>query len=358
MYDVSFIISIDSSFEMTNNFFENFLNDNFVKNSQIIIVNDCVENIRIINYLKLIDKNFDNTTLITLNKKVGYGVANNIGVKHASKKYLFFINTDVFAERDCFNKMLLALKNNIADCVQPLLIWPQNKRIQCAGSFFGPYYKNHLFAGRRPDSINFSLIPSERKTLTSALYAMSKNDFLKYGGFDEFYYNKLESFELSLKLSLAGKRCICLPNAIAYHSQGAGRNQYYFDFYQQEAHFWTNFGQKVKPDIVDYYKTQITDTMKNKIYNVIVISQTRGVRKLISQTNFSIGSYSEINGINPNKINLYDLLPYTVHTQNTPIMFFVENITNLLGNSVWFERRKPKDIVLDTYGNLLYVENI
>ena len=71
-----------------------------------------------------------------------------------------------------------------------------------------------------------------------------------------------------------------------------------------------------------------------------------------------IGSYSEINGINPNKINLYDLLPYTVHTQNTPIMFFVENITNLLGNSVWFERRKPKDIVLDTYGNLLYVENI
>ena len=59
MYDVSFIISIDSSFEMTNNFFENFLNDNFVKNSQIIIVNDCVENIRIINYLKLIDKNFE-----------------------------------------------------------------------------------------------------------------------------------------------------------------------------------------------------------------------------------------------------------------------------------------------------------
>ena len=46
MYDVSFIISIDSSFEMTNNFFENFLNDNFVKNSQIIIVNDCVENIQ------------------------------------------------------------------------------------------------------------------------------------------------------------------------------------------------------------------------------------------------------------------------------------------------------------------------
>ena len=40
-----------------SNFFENFLNDNFVKNSQIIIVNDCVENIRIINYLKLIDKN-------------------------------------------------------------------------------------------------------------------------------------------------------------------------------------------------------------------------------------------------------------------------------------------------------------
>ena len=358
MYDVSFIIAIDSSFEMINNFFENFLENDFVQNSQIIIVNDCVENIRIINYINLLNKKFDNIILINLDKKVGYGVANNIGVDYSTNNYLFFINTDVFVKNECLATMLDALINGIADCVQPLLIWPQNKRIQCAGSFFGPYYKNHLFAGRRPKSIDFSLIPNERKALTSALYAMSKNCFIQYGGFDEFYYNKLESFELSVKLALAGKRCICLPNAIAYHSQGAGRNQYYFDFYQQEAHFWTNFGQKINPDIVYYYEKQITDSMKETTYSSIVISQTRGVRDLINETSLKFDTYYEINGINPNRINLYDLLPYSVHIHNTPILFFVENITDLMGNSIWFENRNVHDIVLDTFGNLLYVENI
>lgn len=358
MNNVSFIISIDNSYEMTTNFFEKFLKNNFVKNSEIVIINDCADSIMTMNYLNKIDLNNDNIKLINLEQKSGYGVANNIGVDISSNEYLFFINTDVFAKDDCFEKMLNALINNEADCVQPLLIWPQNKRIQCAGSFFGPYYKNHLFAGRKLDTIDFSKIDNKRQALTSALYAMKKTIFNEYGRFDEFYYNKLESFELSLKLTLDGRNCICVPNAIAYHSQGTGRNQYYFDFYQQEAHFWTRFGNYVTPDIVDYYEKQITNNMKKCIYNVISISQTRGVKELITKTSLSIGSYFEINGINPNKINLYELLPYSVHQQNSPILFFVENILNLSGNTTWFNERKYDDIVLDTYGNLLYVNDI
>ena len=60
------------------------------------------------------------------------------------------------------------------------------------------------FAGRPLNSIDLSNYPQERPALTSALYAMRKSDFYQYGMFDEFYYNKLESFELSLRLSLNG----------------------------------------------------------------------------------------------------------------------------------------------------------
>ena len=358
MNNVSFIISIDNSYEMSTNFFESFLNNDFVKSSEIIIVNDCVDSILTINYLNQIATKYNNVKLINLETKSGYGVANNIGVDASSCEYLFFINIDVFAKDDCFEKMLNALICNEADCVQPLLIWPQNRRIQCAGSFFGPYYKNHLFAGRKPSTIDFSKINNKRLALTSALYAMKKTVFYENGKFDEFYYNKLESFELSLKLTLNGKKCICIPNAIAYHSQGTGRNQYYFDFYQQEAHFWSNFGNRILPDIVDYYEKQITFDMKKDIYSAISISQTRGVKELLTKTSLSISNFIEINGINPNKINLYELLPYSFHKQSLPILFFVENILNLSGNKKWFEERDVKDIVLDTYGNLLYVEDI
>ncbi|MBQ6687133.1 MAG: glycosyltransferase family 2 protein [Bacilli bacterium] len=357
MKNASFVISIDSSFEMLDNFFQHFLADSFVKESEVIIVNDCINNIKILNYLNQM-RNQNNIKVIDLEEKVGYGKANNIGVDEASREYIFFINTDVFAEENCFEKMYNHLEQNTCDCVQPLLIWPQNNRIQCAGSFFGPYYKNHLFAGRRLETIALSSFPTTRQALTSALYAMKKDTFLKHGKFDEFYYNKLESFELSLKLTLAGKKCNCITDAIAFHSQGAGRGQYYFDFYQQEAYFWTHMGNKITPDITKYYAFQITEEMRSGIFNAIAITQTRNVKDTIDLLPLKTCSYIEINGINPNKINLYDLLPHSTHNLEMPILFFVENITNLLGNKKWFETRKARDIVLDTYGNLLYVDQI
>lgn len=319
---------------------------------------DCIDSINTINYLNKIKNENNNIELIYLNTKVGYGKANNIGVEKATKDYLFFINTDIFAEENCFELMYKYLDQNIADCVQPLLLWPQNNRIQCAGSFFGPYYKKHLFAGRKKESIDLTKIPKRRQALTSALYAMKKDTFIKYGKFDEFYYNKIESFELSFKISLAGKKCMCVTEAIAYHSQGAGRNQYYFDFYQQEAYFWTRMGSNVISDICYYYKFQLDEKMQQYCYTVIAISQTRGIRELVESLGLTICAYTEINGIDPQKINLYELLPYSTHNSDCPIIFFVENITNLSGNINWLKQRNQNDIAMDTYGNLLYVKQI
>lgn len=136
--------------------------------------------------------------------KIGYGKANNLGVKHSTGEYLFFINTDIFIEDGCFEKMLAVLNGGIADCVQPLLIYPQSNLVQCAGTFFGPYFKDHLFDGNRIDA-DIVNQDGPRQALTSALYAMKRSVFDELNGFDEFYYNKLEGFELSYKIYLSGK---------------------------------------------------------------------------------------------------------------------------------------------------------
>ena len=354
--DVSFIISIDSSFEMANNFFEHLLQNEFALNSEIIVVLDAITNYYTIKYIKQLSK-YDNIKIYTLDQKAGYGRVNNYAVKQAQNNILYFINTDVFAEKDCFEKMLDALMGENVACVQPLLIWPQNNRIQCAGSTFGPFYKKHLFAGRSLRSINLSNYPQERPALTSALYAMRKSDFYKYGMFDEFYYNKLESFELSLKLSLDGKRCLCIHDAIAYHSQGTGRNQYYFDFYQQEAYFWVKMGSHFIPDIQEHYRRQINKDMLKKTYYIISICQIQTVKQSLENLGISFFDIYEINGISPDQINLYELLPYSLHQLDMPLLFFVENIMNLGKNKHWFETRNHNrsDLVIDTYGNLLPV---
>ena len=357
--DVSFIISIDSSFEMVNNFFEHLLQDEFVLSSEIIVVLDAITNSCTIEYIKQLSK-YQNVKVYILNQKIGYGKANNYAVKQSQNNILYFINTDVFAEKDCFTKMLSALKEENVACVQPLLIWPQNNRIQCAGSTFGPFYKKHLFAGRPLNSIDLSNYPQERPALTSALYAMRKSDFYQYGMFDEFYYNKLESFELSLKLSLNGKRCLCIHDAIAYHSQGTGRNQYYFDFYQQEAYFWIKMGKYFISDIQKHYRRQISKEMLKNTYYVISICQIRTVKQCLEDLGISIFDIYEINGISPNQINLYELLPYSLHQLDMPLIFFVENIMDLGKNKHWFEMRNCNisDLVIDTYGNLLPVSLI
>lgn len=356
---ISFIISVDSSFEMTNNFFEHLLQDEFAKKSEIIVVLDAITNSNIIMYLKNIAVSNKNINLHFLDTKSGYGKANNYAVLQSHNDILYFINTDVFADKDCFRKMYTALMNPNVACVQPLLIWPQNNRIQCAGSTFGPYYKKHLFAGRSLESIDLSVFPQDRPALTSALYAMKKEDFFSYGMFDEFYYNKLESFELSLKLSLSGKRCLCIHDAIAYHSQGTGRNQYYFDFYQQEAYFWIKMGEQFKADIHNHYVRQLSEEMLKNTYYVISICQIRTVKETIEKLGIMYLDFYEINGLSPNKINLYELLPFSLHKLEIPLLFFVENIMDLTKNKHWFESRNCKDdLAIDTYGNLLYVKQI
>lgn len=358
MKDVSFIVSIDNSFELVNNFFENFLCNTFVKENEVIVVIDCVYNIKLLNYLNNLGQQYANIKLVSLEVKAGYGKANNIGVSKSNGKYIFFINTDIFANNDCFVKMYVALSSSKADCVQPLLLYPQNNRIQCAGTIFGPYYKNHLFSGRKLESVDLPSFPIERQALTSALYAMKKETFLEFGQFDEFYFNKIESMELSLKLSLNHRKCICISDAIAYHAQGTSRNNYYFDFNQQEAHFWSHIGRRARVDICEYYRLQLNDKMKNSTYHIIAITQIRSVLTIIKEIPIKYCCYTEINGINPAKINLYDLLPYSIQKLNIPILFYVENITTLSNNQKWFESRKQEDIILDTFGNLIYVSDI
>lgn len=350
---VSFIISVDNSYELMDNFIYHFFKSNFVIDNQSVFVIDANYDLRIHKLLKDAQKKYSNIKIIFSDTKLGYGRANNLAVSKCDGEYLFFINTDVFAENDCFEKMFDILKNNRADCVQPLLIWPQNKLVQCAGSTFGPYFKNHLYAGRRADH-PCVLKSGPRQALTSALYAMKKTTFYDMGQFDAFYYNKLESFELSLKISIAGGLCWYASEAKAYHAQGCSRNMYSFDFRQQEARFWCYFGDKYIIDINEYFNKQILPPMLGKQYDVICFSQVQSWKSILEQLPLKYQGYYDYQGIDANKINLIDLVPSYILYANNPLIFLVDNINDLKKNKLYIQQSKQTgNIVLDTYGNLV-----
>lgn len=352
---VSFIISIDTTYEMANNFFELFYTHSFVKQSEVIVVIDGNCNLQVHRMLNEIKDKYSNMKIIH-SSKIGYGKANNIGVCNSTGEYLFFINTDIFAEEGCFEKMYDALYTGIADCVQPLLIYPQSNLVQSAGTFFGPYFKDHLFDGNKIDSpiVNKD---GPRQALTSALYAMKRSTFDFFHGFDEFYYNKLEGFELSYKIYLSGKICWYLSGAKAWHSRGGGRNLYSFDFKQQEAYFWSRFGGSIKPDIAEYLNRQADSRMLENYYYTVAISQIRSWSEILKSTKIKSSIAMDMPWIGPNIFNMWNIFPNSMLKMKEPLLLIVENIKYLRSNKYWFEvRNNPDDIAMDRYANLVNIQ--
>lgn len=353
---VSFIISIDTSYAMSNNFFSIFMKEDFVKANEVVIILDGISNMKLDRYLDKLAQENSNIQLIK-SEKVGYGRANNIAVEHSSGEYLFFINCDIFVEHGCFEKMYAALETGKADCVQPLLIYPQSNLVQCAGTFFGSYYKDHLFDGNKIDA---SIVQQEgkRQALTSALYAMKKSIFYEFGGFDEFYYNKLEGFELSYKISLAGKICLYLPSAKAWHSRGGGRKQYSFDFRQQEAYFWARYGASVKEDLSVYINMQLASINCRQPYYTIIMNQLRTWKDVLNKTPLQIQELIEMPWTPPGTFNLWDVFPNELLNYKGNLLLILENIRYLKDNIYWFElRNNPNDIAIDRYANVVNIMN-
>lgn len=353
---ISFIISIDTTYEMADNFFSLFFSHTFVKQSEVIIVVDGNYNLQIRNILNKIKENESNIKIIYLPKS-GYGKANNIGVQNSHGEYLYFINTDIFIEDGCFEKMYDVLHNGFADCVQPLLIYPQSNLVQSAGTFFGPFFKDHLFDGNKIDSFIVNQ-DGPRQALTSALYAMKRSTFDEFNGFDEFYYNKLEAFELSYKMYMSGKTCWYISSARAWHSRGGGRNLYSFDFRQQEAYFWTRFGSQIKPDISYYLKMQLNPEMKINYYYVVMMSQIRSWKDILSELNIESSTWVDMPWVGPGSFNLWDIFPNTILKNNTPLLLIIENIKYLRSNKYWFEiRNNHNDIAIDRFANLINIQD-
>ena len=195
-----------------------------------------------------------------------------------------------------------------------------------------------------------------RQALTSALYAIPKTLFWELGGFNEFYYNKLEGFELSYQVHLTGGTCWYLADAVAWHSRGGGRNQYSFDFRQQEAYFWARYGSNIKPDNADFINKQLEASMLDLRYYAVMMSQIRSWTSILQETELQCSNIVEMPWVGPNAFNLWNIFPSYLLKCPEPLLLIVENIKYLRGNKYWFEVRDNRsDLAVDRFANLVNI---
>ena len=314
---------------------------------------------KIIKILQDFIKVYPSASYHCLESQSSYAHVNNYGRKFAKTDFLVFMNTDIIMEKNCLEIMMASLKRNSVQAVQPLLIYPQNNKVQSTGHIFGDCFNRHALKGR---SMNYSLVKNSalRQALSLALCLIPSKIFDEVNGFDEYYYNGWEGLDLTLKITQKGYSCWYEANAMAYHVEGGSRKKFNLDESQQAAHFWSIWGKIVKADIIDIIKKQLSynQTMTNYVvYNFttnrswIYILDSLGIpyQNIINKTIYS----------NEESLDFFHVLSHQTLTYPEPLLFLVNSFNNITENSLWLKYRKhDKDIFLDLAGNAGTIKSI
>lgn len=352
--ELSIIVSFDNRYELISNFLEHILRNYKFMDSEIILISDGCRDLKTLQYVKEMKKNIPYLKLLELKNKVGYSKANNIAVKESLGKYLLFINTDVFPQKGSIEKLLDYLQTHPkCGAVQGLLLYPQNYTVQSTGHVFSNFVNHHLYNGRQQ---NEKCVQKSdyRQALTTAFCMIRKDAFLNAGGFNEFYYNAYDGMELTLRIQSSELYCYYYSEAKAYHSTGGTRQYISYNDEYQGKYFFTENLKNLKSDLQNYLKMQLSEIEIANYYNVIVCTFMKNWEDLLKNLNLNYMSYFEIEDKSSPSIDLYQNLEYSFLLDAAPLLFLVDNFSNLIKNKNWFDVRNNKDdLIIDYHGNLI-----
>ncbi len=352
--NISYIIAVQDSHNLFDNFLDNLLSIIDIQD-EVILFLDGVHNLKTISLSNNFKSRHNNTVIIQENRIVGYTVANNSAVKRSTGKYLCFLNTDTFPERNSVKKLISAFEcKEKTGVVQGLLVYPQNLKIQSTGHIFGHYINKHANAFNNQNSVpKNSLI--KRQAVSSAFYVTTKTLFDDNNGFDEHFFNSFQAMEFSLRLTLSGYACYVDTGAIAYHIQGASRNCINRDEVQQAAYFWCKHKNAIKEDLSNYLAQEMNKINLQKDYIAILISNYRMWKHTFSVLPLNVLDKIEIH--NNTNYDLYSLISSSIKRQPISILFVCDNYNELYSkNKKWFldRKRKGDDLIIDTHGNVVF----
>jgi GT2 family glycosyltransferase len=166
---------------------------------------------------ELISAAFPQITLVRAGNNLGFGGANNLGVRHARGEYLAFLNPDTTVESGWLNALLdvLQAEPQVGMVTSRILLMNDPERVNTCGN---DVHISGLTLCRglgRPRHEYDTL--AEVAAVSGAAFAMRRALFETLGGFDESYFLYLEDTDLSLRARLAGWRILYAPDSIVYH---------------------------------------------------------------------------------------------------------------------------------------------
>ncbi|MBN1263307.1 MAG: glycosyltransferase family 2 protein [Candidatus Pacebacteria bacterium] len=197
--------------------------------------------------VELVKKEFPQVKLIANKDNLGFGRANNQGLKEARGKMILFLNSDTIVHSRALEELTHFLKfNPKVGVVGPKLLNRDGTDQASAGSF--PYlgicaimlFAEHFWPNRlvRGSGAQIRLVD----WVMGAAMVFRKEVLDQVGGFDENIFMYLEEVELCYRVKKAGWQIAFFPEAVITHfgqgSSQSGRKGPILGIYKGLAYFY------------------------------------------------------------------------------------------------------------------------
>lgn len=227
--DVSIIIVNYNTKELTNNCISSVVKHTYnVKYEIIVVDNGSTDG------SKDFFKSFTDITYIYSEQNLGFGKANNLGVRQANGKYLFILNSDTLllensirTLHDFFENNYMKLNIGVLGCT---LCDMNFKQINSAGFFptVNNYIKDYLNIFFKTKFDTYGRIIFENVTsvdmVSGADMFLRRDLFLKICGFDEDFFLYYEETDLQMRIWNLGKRNYIINHTKIIHLEGGSSN--------------------------------------------------------------------------------------------------------------------------------------
>lgn len=161
---------------------------------------------------------------IQLKKNVGFGKANNIGVKKASHEVILFLNSDIIIKNNVIWECFEFLKSNSNYVIGPKLVYPDGKLQKSTYAYIGDHFellKTNLLLAKL-----FTFKTPKYKAIMGAFMMMRKEYFINVNGFDEDFFMYCEELDLCKRLTDIGVEIFYnKKSSEVIHIHGASSNE-------------------------------------------------------------------------------------------------------------------------------------
>jgi GT2 family glycosyltransferase len=160
---------------------------------------------------------FPSITIVQNEKNAGFGAGCNLGAASTSREFLVFINPDTVVFEEWLEALVRPLeKDHSIGLVTPkVLMRDDPNHINVAG------LNVHLSGISMCRGLGLPKMAlaerSEVASISGVAFAARRKVFESIGGFDEDFFLYMEDVDLSLRVWLAGYRCLYVPDAIVLH---------------------------------------------------------------------------------------------------------------------------------------------